>query len=104
MGKAKPAKHTASEIKNKVHAATTNMGGGKAGLQDRLGGKVGHAKYKCPICMTAAPDLKSMQIHWDAKHGHLPFEPTKCEDLHEKVGGVTTAGVAVRGSKKKLGT
>jgi hypothetical protein len=62
MGKAKPAKHTAAEIKAKVHAATTNMGGGKAGLQDRKGGAVGHAKYKCPVCMTAAPDLKSMQV------------------------------------------
>lgn len=62
MGKAKPAKHTAAEIKAKVHAATTNMGGGKAGLQDRKGGAVGHAKYACPICKTAAPDLKSMQV------------------------------------------
>jgi hypothetical protein len=60
-GKAKPTKHTAAEIKAKIHAATTNMGGGKAGLQDRKGGAVGHAKYKCPICMTAAPDLKTMQ-------------------------------------------
>lgn len=62
VGKAKPAKHTAAEIAAKVKAATTNMGGGKAGLQDRKGGPVGHAKYKCPICMTAAPDLKSMQV------------------------------------------
>ena len=74
MGKAKPAKHTASEIKNKVHAATTNMGGGKAGLQDRLGGKVGHAKYKCPICMTAAPDLKSMQVRdFSSRNWQTPF-------------------------------
>ncbi|WIA38483.1 hypothetical protein OEZ86_001805 [Tetradesmus obliquus] len=101
MGKAKPAKHTAAEIKAKVHAATTNMGGGKAGLQDRKGGAVGHAKYKCPVCMTAAPDLKSMQLHWENKHPKLPFNESACEDLHAKVGGVTTAGVAVQGSKKK---
>lgn len=62
MGKAKPAKHTAAEIKAKVHAATTNMGGGKAGLQDRKGGAVGHSKYMCPVCKSAAPDLKSMQV------------------------------------------
>jgi hypothetical protein len=62
MGKAKPAKHTAAEIAAKVKAATTNMGGGKAGLQDRKGGAVGHAKYMCPVCKTAAPDLKSMQV------------------------------------------
>lgn len=62
MGKAKPAKHTAAEIKAKVHAATTNMGGGKAGLADRKGGQAGHAKFKCPICMLQAPDLKSMQV------------------------------------------
>eukprot|EP00878_Enallax_costatus_P001740 GHUV01001896.1.p2 GENE.GHUV01001896.1~~GHUV01001896.1.p2 ORF type:complete len:102 (+),score=29.86 GHUV01001896.1:119-424(+) len=101
MGKAKPAKHTAAEIAAKVKASTTNQGGGKAGLQDRQGGSVGHAKYKCPICMTAAPDLKSMQLHWENKHPKLPFEAEKCEDLHAKVGGVTTQGVAIRGSKKK---
>jgi len=76
MGKAKPAKHTAAEIKAKVHAATTNMGGGKAGLQDRKGGAVGHAKYSCPICKTAAPDLKSMQVRCMAscQHGAGMFQ------------------------------
>ena len=62
VAQAKPAKPTAAEIKAKVHAATTNMGGGKAGLQDRKGGAVGHAKYQCPICKSNAPDLKSMQV------------------------------------------
>jgi hypothetical protein len=52
----------AAEIKAKIQAATTNMGGGKAGLQDRKGGAVGHAKYMCPICKTAAPSLTSMQV------------------------------------------
>ena len=47
-GKAKPKKHTAKEIAGKVAAATTNKGGGKAGLADRLGGAAGHAKFKCP--------------------------------------------------------
>lgn len=101
MGKAKPTKHTAAEIKAKAHAATTNMGGGKAGLQDRKGGAVGHAKYMCPICKTAAPSLSNMQLHWESKHAKLPFDPAACEDLHAKTGGVTTQGVAVRGSNKK---
>lgn len=101
MGKAKPAKHTSAEIKAKVHAATTNMGGGKAGLQDRLGGKVGHAKFQCPICMSTCPDLKSMQIHHENKHPKLPWDAEKCQDLHAQAGGVTTQGVGVRGSTKK---
>jgi hypothetical protein len=46
MGKAKPAKHTSAELAAKAKAATQNAGGGKAGLVDRKGGSVGHAKYK----------------------------------------------------------
>jgi len=38
------AKHTAKEQALKQKLATKNMGGGKEGLQDRLGGKAGHAK------------------------------------------------------------
>ncbi|KAJ9519393.1 hypothetical protein QJQ45_023033 [Haematococcus lacustris] len=75
MGKAKPAKHTAAEIKAKEKAALTNMGGGKLGLSDRLGGKAGHAKYMCHICKTAAPSITSMQATLGAS---LPFFcPTK---------------------------
>lgn len=62
MAKAKQTKHTAAEIKAKAKASTENKGGGKAGLQDRKGGAVGHAKYMCPVCKTAAPDLKTMQV------------------------------------------
>ena len=46
MGKAKPAKHTSAELKNKAFESTVNRGGGKAGLADRKGGAAGHAKYK----------------------------------------------------------
>lgn len=46
---AKPAKHTAAELAAKAKAALTNMGGGKAGLEDRLGGKAGHAKFQVGI-------------------------------------------------------
>jgi hypothetical protein len=42
-----------------------------------------------------------MQLHWENKHPKLPFDEASCVDLHAKVGGVTTAGVAVQGSKKK---
>lgn len=101
MGKAKPAKHTAAEIKAKVHAATCNMGGGKAGQADRLGGSVGHARYRCPICMLTAPSMKNMQAHHESKHPSVAWDEAKITDLHAQAGGVTTQGVAVRGSKKK---
>jgi hypothetical protein len=42
-----------------------------------------------------------MQLHWENKHPKLPFDEAACVDLHAQVGGVTTAGVAVQGSKKK---
>ncbi|BDA44532.1 Protein METHYLENE BLUE SENSITIVITY 1 [Coccomyxa sp. Obi] len=100
MGKAKPAKHTAAEIKAKVAAATTNKGGGNAGKEDRLGGKAGHAKYKCPVCAQQAPDMKTMQIHFEAKHPKLPWEQDKIIDMHALV-GATTQGIAIRGSTKK---
>lgn len=41
------AKHTSKEQALKHKLATKNMGGGKEGLQDRLGGKAGHAKVIC---------------------------------------------------------
>ena len=50
-GKAKPTKHTSKELKNKEKAATQNKGGGKHGAADRKGGKAGHAKFECYICM-----------------------------------------------------
>ncbi|GFZ18434.1 zinc finger (C2H2 type) family protein [Actinidia rufa] len=82
-GKAKPKKHTAKEIAAKLDAATTNRGGGKAGQADRSGmEKGGHAKLECPLCKVTAPDLKSMQIHHDAKHPKLPFDESKLLNLH----------------------
>ncbi|KAG7674232.1 hypothetical protein Ndes2526B_g03965 [Nannochloris sp. 'desiccata'] len=100
-GKAKPTKHTAAEIKAKAFAATVNRGGGAQGLADRKGGKVGHAKFKCHICALQAPDLKSMQLHHESKHSKLPWEPEKCSNVHVETGGVTVAGVAVQGGKRK---
>lgn len=56
-----------------------------------------------PGCGVQAPSLTSMQIHFEAKHPSLSWEENKdkCIDAHEAAGGVTVAGVAVRGSKKK---
>ncbi|GIL51785.1 hypothetical protein Vafri_7701 [Volvox africanus] len=87
-------------VRAQVAASTTNMGGGKVGLEDRLGGKAGHAKFQCHICKQTAPDLKSMQMHHEARHPKEAWEPEKCADLHATHGG-TTKGVAVRGSTKK---
>jgi hypothetical protein len=50
-------------------------------------------------CATIHPTLS--QLHWENKHPKLPFDATACEDLHAKAGGVTTQGIAVRGSVKK---
>lgn len=99
-GKAKPTKHSAAETARKNHLATANMGGGSAGLQDRKGGLAGHSKFVCSICMSQAPDLKSMRSHHEAKHPSVAFDEAQFEDLHEKYGG-TTKGVAVHGSLKK---
>ena len=111
-GKAKPKKHTAKEIAAKIDAATTNRGGGKAGVVDRKGlDKGGHAKLACPICKATAPDSKSMLIHHEARHPKLPYEEDKLINLHAS-GPATTAAVAgpseeskakpgVRGSLKK---
>ncbi|GMI65907.1 METHYLENE BLUE SENSITIVITY 1 [Hibiscus trionum] len=102
-GKAKPKKHTAKETAAKIDAATTNRGGGKAGLGDRSGvEKGGHAKFECPHCKTTAPDLKSMQIHHDARHPKIPFEESKLANLHAStVVESSKPRPGVRGSLKK---
>ena len=40
------ANHTSREIAGKIADATMNKGGGKGGLEDRKGGKAGHAKFQ----------------------------------------------------------
>lgn len=90
MGKAKPAHHTTAELKAKARAATINAGGGKSGLQDRKGGAVGHQKFKCNVCAQTGPDMKTMQIHFEAKHPKLPWADEQITDLHALAGGVTT--------------
>ncbi|EER88935.1 hypothetical protein BDA96_10G333000 [Sorghum bicolor] len=101
-GKAKPKKHTAKEIAAKIDAATTNRGGGKAGQADRLGqDKGGHAKLACPLCRTPAPDIKSMQIHHEARHPKLPFEPEKLLNLHSSAPAAAAAAAAAEATTSK---
>ena len=101
-GKAKPKKHTAKEIAAKVDAATTNRGGGKAGQADRLGQeKGGHAKLECPHCKVTAPDIKSMEIHHEARHPKMPFDPSKLIDLHASISESSKGKPGIRGSFKK---
>ena len=95
-GKAKPTKHTAKELAKKAAEATTNKGGGKAGIDDRKGGKAGHSKFMCHVCMQQAPDLKSMKLHYESKHPKEPWDEARFADLHDVHGG-TTQGVGVRG-------
>uniref|UniRef100_A0ACD5ZCC8 Uncharacterized protein n=1 Tax=Avena sativa TaxID=4498 RepID=A0ACD5ZCC8_AVESA len=113
-GKAKPKKHTAKEIAAKIDAALTNRGGGKAGQKDRLGQeKGGHAKMECPLCKVTAPDVKSMQIHHEARHPKVPFDPEKINNLHGSTAAASAAPEAaassskvkpgIRGSLKKTG-
>ncbi|KAJ8485643.1 hypothetical protein OPV22_018128 [Ensete ventricosum] len=102
-GKAKPKKHTAKELAGKIDAATTNRGGGKAGQADRTAqDKGGHAKLECPLCKITAPDIKSMQIHHDARHPKIPFDESKLVNLHAACGPETSKPrPGVRGSLKK---
>ncbi|EKX47163.1 hypothetical protein GUITHDRAFT_45817, partial [Guillardia theta CCMP2712] len=83
------AKHTAKEISEKNKLANKNMGGGKAGLEDRLGGKAGHAKLICPLCMMQAPSLKNMEMHHESKHPKVPWDPNIYQNTHEIYGGTT---------------
>ena len=87
--------------RRKGRGGDDKQGGGKAGLADRQGGAAGHAKFKCPSCGQQAPSIKSAEMHWDSKHSKLPFVPDDWSDMHALNGGVTTAGVAVKGSSKE---
>ncbi len=51
--------------------ATTNKGGGKAGLMDRLGGAAGHAKFICPLCKMQAPSIKNMEEHHEVECSNI---------------------------------
>ena len=94
-------KHSAKDLAARQAASLQNKGGGKEGLADRLGGKAGHSKFQCYICMMNAPSLTTMEQHWNSKHDKLgPFDPSKFSDKQKEAGG-TTKGVAIRGSIKK---
>jgi hypothetical protein len=61
----------------------------------------GRCLHTPPRARRHAYAITRTQLHWENKHPKLPFDPAACEDLHAKTGGVTTQGVAVRGSTKK---
>ena len=100
-GKAKPTKHTAKELAKKAADAKTNKGGGKAGQEDRAGGKAGHGgKFVCHVCGQLAMHLKTLEDHISSKHPKETWDPTRYEDQHALHGG-TTQGVGVRGGYSK---
>ena len=98
MAKAKPTKHTSSEVAAKAHAALVNAGGGASGLKDRLGGAAGHARFLCNHCKTPCTSLIQARAHHDSKHDKLTWREEDYTNVHELHGGVTTVGVAVRGT------
>jgi hypothetical protein len=96
-GKTGPQKHSTSSLKAKEKESTQNAGGGKAGLADRNGGKAGHSKLICHICMAQAHDMTAMKIHHETKHPTIEWDEGKYANLHEVHGG-STQGVAVKGT------
>merc|ERR1712007_244414 len=85
-------------VEDKRIQCDVNRGGGSSGQADRAGGKAGHAKFKCPTCGQQAPDPKSAEAHWDARHSKAgAFNIETWSNTHAECGGVTTAGIAVRG-------
>ncbi|WVZ14843.1 hypothetical protein V8G54_012409 [Vigna mungo] len=102
-GKAKPKKHTTKEIVAKIDATTTNRDDGKAGLADRSGVEKGrHLKYECPLFKVTMPDVKSMQIHHEARHPKIPFEENKVVNLHVIIANESSKPLlGIRRSHKK---
>jgi len=54
----------------------------------------------CTLCNTAAPSLKNMEMHHESKHPKIPWDESLYVNKHEMHGGVTTQGVAVKGTLK----
>ncbi len=78
--------------------ATQNAGGGADGLKDRLGGAAGHSKFKCGHCGAGLTSMAQARDHHTARHERTPFAESDYTDVHALHGGVTTVGVAVRGT------
>jgi hypothetical protein len=60
--------------------------------------------FSTPACTrppSPRPASHPLQAHFESKHPTLTWDESKATDLHAQAGGVTTQGVAVRGSKKK---
>ena len=59
---------------------------------------MGHSRFKCKLCGVGLTSLVQAEIHHDSKHSKVPFSAADYEDVHALTGGVTTAGIAVRGT------
>ena len=62
----------------------------------------GHAKLACPVCKTAGPDIKTLQIHHEAKHPKLPWDESSLINQHATVAPLEKPKPGVRGSLKKV--
>ena len=79
--KGKTQKHSAKEIAGKHKAAKERAGaagGGGAGAAARVTAQQ-KALGVCKVCKTNQPSIKSMQIHFEAKHPKLSWEDAKAE-------------------------
>ena len=78
-GKAKPKKHTAAELAATAKAATTSVGGGGAGIQDR--DKTQKIKAECQEPGCGGVKLASLTVaktHWSTKHCTCKMVPDMC--------------------------
>eukprot|EP00793_Prasinoderma_coloniale_P004350 PRCOL_00000110-RA len=41
-------------------------------------------KFVCPVCKVQMPQVKTMLVHWDSKHGKVP-EPQEIKDMRTSV-------------------
>jgi hypothetical protein len=71
---------------------------GRRGDEFVLGGAAGHARFLCNHCKTPCTSLIQARAHHDSKHDKLTWREEDYTNVHELHGGVTTVGVAVRGT------
>ena len=87
--------HTrASRLCTKSPGARHGIPGHRPRKQARMHGHT-HTRLSIP------PRCPAAQSHHESKHPTVSWDESKVVDLHASTGGVTTQGVAVRGSKKK---
>lgn len=80
----------------RFYACTARSGFARAGRRRAPKTSPGH-----PSAIDKHTRHKHTQAHFESKHPAVAWDESKVTDLHAMAGGVTTQGVAVRGSKKK---